>query len=53
MEEPVADLSHIQNAEVKRQVEELLINYTPTKPEKSCIEMKLILENDIPVHCRP
>lgn len=47
------DYSHINNDKVREEVKYMINNYSPVKPEKSCIEMKIDLEDDVAVHQNP
>lgn len=51
--EPVVDLTHIKDPIIRQKVEELIESYVPVQPKKSCIQIKLTLIDEIPVHCRP
>lgn len=45
--------AHITDPVIRKNLNELISNYSPIKAEKSCVIMKIHLENEIPVHLNP
>lgn len=39
--------------EMRQEVESILESYCPTRPEKSVVQMKIVIEDDVPVHRPP
>lgn len=47
------DLSHIKDEKIKSTVREMIANYSPKIPKRSCIEMKICLTDEVPVYEKP
>lgn len=47
---PEIDLNHIKDENVKAKVQSMIENYKPKIPEKSQVEMKICLTDEIPVY---
>lgn len=47
------DLQHIENINVREEVKMLLSSYNPKKPEKSCVQMEIVLEDEKPIQQLP
>lgn len=47
---PDAEISHIKDESIKSKVQTMIQNYKPKIPEKSKLEMKICLTDDIPVY---
>lgn len=50
---PEIKLSHIEDEKARATVKEMIKNYKPKVPEKSCIEMNICLTDDVPVYEKP
>lgn len=46
-------IENIKNKQVREEVEKLIVNYTPVKPIKSCVSLKITLEDEIPIYQSP
>lgn len=49
----VYNIDIIQNTRIKQTIENMVKAYNPKKPIKSCVEMKILLEDEKPVFHRP
>lgn len=47
---PEVNLSHISDKKIRDEVQTMINNYKPKVPEKSCVEMKVLLADERPVY---
>lgn len=47
------DLSHITDGKVRETIQRLISNYSPKVPDKSCVQLKVCLTDEIPVYEKP
>lgn len=51
--EPIVDLDHIKDIQVREEVQTMIKNYSPKIPVKSCVQMKVCLTDEVPVYEKP
>lgn len=47
------DLSNIKNESSRETIRGLIANYSPKSPEKSCVQLKVCLTDEVPVYEKP
>lgn len=47
------DLSHIKSESSREAIREIIANYSPKIPVKSCVELKVCLTDEVPVYEKP
>lgn len=50
---PKADLSHIEDVKIREELQDMIENYSPKIPEKSCVELKVCLMDEVPIYEKP
>ena len=53
VEDLAVAVGHVKDIEIKRKVEQLIKDYQPDRPPKSCVQMKIVLQDNTPISSRP